>query len=157
MSSSGEPGNPREPRGELWIDRWILPALRDLALLPIVLAVVGHVIAFAVPTLIFALRDRRIDAQMAVFALFALSFAGVRFEFHWARTCRDVTTDRRWPARLLRPGDTSPATPRGTGAPELRGRTGSARVGLSAARLLCRREGPGPGSGRDCATLCGGN
>jgi hypothetical protein len=81
MSSSGEPGNPREPQGELWIDRWILPALRDLALLPIVLVVIGHVIAFAVPALIFALRDGRIGAQMAVFALFALSFAGVRFEF----------------------------------------------------------------------------
>ena len=81
MSSSGEPGDPREPQGELWIDRWILPALRDLALLPIVLVFVGHVIAFAAPALIFALRDRKIGAQIAVFALVALSFAGVRFEF----------------------------------------------------------------------------
>ena len=80
LSRSGEPGNEREPRGELWIDRWIAPALRELTLLPLVLVVVGQVVAIVAPTLIFAIRDRRIGAQMAVFALTALTFGCVRFE-----------------------------------------------------------------------------
>ena len=80
MSSSGEPSDEREPRGELWVDRWILPALRELTLLPLVLVVVGHMVAFVAPTLIFALRDRRMGAQMAVFALLTLTFGCVRFE-----------------------------------------------------------------------------
>jgi hypothetical protein len=80
MSNSGEPNSEREPHGELWVDRWILPALRELTLLPLVLVVAGHWVAFVAPTLIFALRDRNIGAQMAVFALAALTFGCVRFE-----------------------------------------------------------------------------
>jgi hypothetical protein len=80
MSHSGEPRNEREPRGELWVDRWILPALRELTLLPLVLVVIGHVVAFVAPTLVFAIRDRNIGAQMAVFGLIALTFGCVRFE-----------------------------------------------------------------------------
>ena len=80
MSNSGEPSGEREPRGELWVDRWILPALRELTLLPVVLVVVGHVVAFTAPMLIFALRDRRIGAQMAVLGLITLTFGCVRFE-----------------------------------------------------------------------------
>ena len=80
MSRSGQPGGEREPRGELWVDRWILPALRELTLLPLVLVVVGHVVAFVAPTLVFAMRDRNIGAQMAVFGLIALTFGCVRFE-----------------------------------------------------------------------------
>ena len=79
-SRAGEPGDEREPHGELWVDRWILPALRELTLLPLVLVVVGHVVAFAAPMLIFALRDGRIGAQMAVFGLVGLTFGCVRFE-----------------------------------------------------------------------------
>ncbi len=44
------------------------------------LVVVGHAVAFVAPMLIFALRDRRIGAQMAVFALITLTFGCVRFE-----------------------------------------------------------------------------
>ena len=65
MSRFDKPRNEREPRGELWVDRWILPALRELTLLPLVLVVVGHVVAFVAPTLIFAMRDRSIGAQLA--------------------------------------------------------------------------------------------
>ncbi len=79
-SRSGEPDDQREPRGELWVDRWILPALRELTLLPLVLVVVGHVVAFAAPTLLFAVRDRSIGAQMAAFGLVGLTFGCVRFE-----------------------------------------------------------------------------
>lgn len=80
MSSSSQPSDEREPHGELWVDRWILPALCELTLLPLVLVVAGHMIAFVAPTLIFALRDRNIGAQMAVFALITLTFGCVRFE-----------------------------------------------------------------------------
>ncbi len=80
MADSDEPNDAREPQGELWVDRWILPALRELTLLPLVLVVAGHVVAFVAPTLIFALRDRRIGAQMAVFGLVGLTFGCVRFE-----------------------------------------------------------------------------
>jgi len=80
MSRSDEPGDEREPHGELWVDRWILPALRELTLLPIVLVVVGHLVAFVAPVLIFALRDRSLGVQLAVLGLFALTFECVRFE-----------------------------------------------------------------------------
>jgi hypothetical protein len=80
MSRSSGPGSEREPRGELWVDRWILPALREFTLLPIVLVVAGHLVAFVTPMLIFAVRDRRIGAQMAVFGLLFLTFSCVRFE-----------------------------------------------------------------------------
>ena len=80
MSDADEPGNEREPHGELWVDRWILPALRESMLLPIVLVIVGHIVAFTAPMLIFALRDRRIGAQMAVIDLAVLTFGCVRFE-----------------------------------------------------------------------------
>jgi hypothetical protein len=81
MSSGDEANDGREPRGELWVDRWILPALRELTLLPIVLVVVGHLVAFAAPMLIFALRDRNLGAQLALLGLLALSFECARFEF----------------------------------------------------------------------------
>ena len=80
MANSDEPGDAREPQGELWVDRWILPALRDTALLPIVLVVAGHLVAFVAPMLIFALRDRKIGAQMAVLGLMVLTYGCVRFE-----------------------------------------------------------------------------
>jgi hypothetical protein len=80
MSNSDEPSDAREPQGKLWVDRWILPALRDTSLLPVVLVVAGHFVAFVAPVLIFAVRDRRIGAQMAVLALLFLTFGCVRFE-----------------------------------------------------------------------------
>jgi MFS-type transporter involved in bile tolerance (Atg22 family) len=80
MSSPDEPTDEREPHGELWVDRWILPALCELTLLPIVLVVVGHLVAIIAPTLINALRDHEIGAQMAVIGLMVLTFGCVRFE-----------------------------------------------------------------------------
>ncbi|MBW2578229.1 MAG: hypothetical protein JRE38_09200 [Deltaproteobacteria bacterium] len=80
MSSPNEPSDEREPHGELWVDRWILPALRELTLLPIVLVIVGHLVAVVAPALISALRDRETGGQMAVFGLMVLTFGCVRFE-----------------------------------------------------------------------------
>jgi hypothetical protein len=80
MAGSDEPNDAREPQGELWVDRWILPALRDTSLLAIVLVVAGHFVAFTAPMLIFAVRDQRIGAQLAVLGLIVLTFGCVRFE-----------------------------------------------------------------------------
>jgi len=83
MARSDQPAGEREPQGELWVDRWILPALRETALLPVVLVVVGHGVAFMTPMWIFALRDREIGALLALLGLLVLSFECVRFE--WRR------------------------------------------------------------------------
>ena len=80
MSSAEDPGSDRDPQGELWVDRWLLPAIRESTLFPLLLVVIGHVIAFVAPALLFALRDRRIGAQIALFALAVLTFGCVRFE-----------------------------------------------------------------------------
>jgi hypothetical protein len=81
VSNTGEPESDREPQGELWVDRWILPALRDPSLLPLVLVMAGHLVAFVTPVLIFASRDRQIGAQMAALGLIVLTYGCVRFEF----------------------------------------------------------------------------
>ena len=57
--------------------------MRELTLLPIVLVVVGHLVAFTAPTLIFALRDQRLGAQIALLGMLALTFECARFE--WRR------------------------------------------------------------------------
>jgi len=80
MASSEDSRDAREPQGELWVDRWILPALRDTALLPIVIVVSGHIVAFTAPMLIFALRDRKIGAQLALLGLLVLTVGCTRFE-----------------------------------------------------------------------------
>ena len=72
--------NEREPHGEFWVDRWILPAMRELTLLPLVLVVVGHVVAFVAPLMIGAIRDRTLGAQLGMFLLAVLTFECVRFE-----------------------------------------------------------------------------
>jgi predicted ABC-type exoprotein transport system permease subunit len=83
MAKPNEPADDREPHGELWVERWILPALRETALLPVVLVVVGHLVAFMAPMWIFALRDRALGALFALLALLVLSLECVRFE--WRR------------------------------------------------------------------------
>ncbi len=80
MASKDESSGAREPQGERWVERWILPALRDTALLPVVLVVAGHVVAFTAPMLIFALRDRKVGAQLALLGLLALTIGCTRFE-----------------------------------------------------------------------------
>ena len=80
MPSSDEPGSEREPTGELWVDRWILPAVRESTLFPLLLVVIGHVVAFAAPALLFAVRDRHTGARVALLALAVLTFGCVRFE-----------------------------------------------------------------------------
>ena len=80
MSSAEDPGSDREPQGELWVDRWILPAIRESTLFPLLLVVIGHVVAFIAPALLFAIRDRQLGAQVVLLALIALTSGCVRFE-----------------------------------------------------------------------------
>jgi hypothetical protein len=80
LSQPQTPGTDREPEGELWIDRWILPAVRDLAMLPVLLVMIGHVVAFTAPAILFAVRDRSFGAQLALSGLLVLTFGCVRFE-----------------------------------------------------------------------------
>jgi hypothetical protein len=49
-------------------------------LLPLVLVVAGHVIAFVAPTLLLALRERRIAAQAALLLLLYFSGKTIQLE-----------------------------------------------------------------------------
>ncbi len=80
MPSADDAGSEREPQGELWVDRWILPAVRESTLFPLLLVVIGHVVAFVAPALLFAVRDRHIGARMALLVLVVLTFGCVRIE-----------------------------------------------------------------------------
>jgi len=68
------------PDGELWIDRYLLPAVREPTMLPILLVVIGHIVAFITPALLFAVRDRSFFAMVALFAIGVLTVQCVRFE-----------------------------------------------------------------------------
>ncbi len=65
---------------KLWIDRYLLPAIRESTLFPLLLVVIGHVVAFIAPALLFALRDRSVAAMLALFAIGILTVQCVRFE-----------------------------------------------------------------------------
>ena len=61
-------------KGELWIDRYLLPAIREFTLLPLLLVVMGVVVAFIAPALVFGVRDRSIGSMvsLAVIAFFTI-------------------------------------------------------------------------------------
>lgn len=66
--------------GELWIDRYVYPAVRESTLFPLLLVVIGHVVAFIAPALLFAVRDRSFASMIALFGITVLSVQCVRFE-----------------------------------------------------------------------------
>ena len=66
--------------GELWIDRYLLPAIREFTLFPLLLVVIGHAVAFITPALLFAVRDRSFFSMVALFAIGALTVGCIRFE-----------------------------------------------------------------------------
>jgi hypothetical protein len=76
---------PESDEEELWIDRHLLPALRDPGLLPVVLVVAGHLVAFIVPTLLFAVRDQSVPSLLGLVLLAVLSAECVRFEWRLSR------------------------------------------------------------------------
>ena len=69
-----------EEVSELWVDRYIISALREPTLGPLVLVVIGVVVAFIAPALLFAIRAGRVYSIMALLILGFGSFAIVRFD-----------------------------------------------------------------------------
>jgi hypothetical protein len=66
-----------DPHG---VDMWIMPYLRDSSLWPVLVVLVLHVVAFVVPVLLFAARDRRTGAIFALGVLMLLTLRGFRWE-----------------------------------------------------------------------------
>jgi hypothetical protein len=85
----GMPQSPQTPaaqspgRGVAFVERWVLPYLRDPALWPVLFVLVGHgVVAIAI-LLLLAARDGS-GAGWVVLGLVAAASAGVaRFERRW--------------------------------------------------------------------------
>ncbi len=59
---------------------WIMPYLRDSSLWPVLVVLVLHVVAFVTPALLFAIREHRPGAIVAVGVLSLLTLRGFRWE-----------------------------------------------------------------------------
>jgi hypothetical protein len=76
-----EQSEPRDPfAGPTWIDRAVLPFVRESTLWPIAIIIVGHAIAFLAPLLLLAIRDARTPAVVALVLLLGGTGLGVRSE-----------------------------------------------------------------------------
>ena len=62
-----------------FVERWILPFVRDSRLWPVLVVVIGHVVAFTAPMLLLGLRDRRPAALLGC-GLLAMAANVVRRE-----------------------------------------------------------------------------
>ena len=80
------PESTSEPTPRDWVDRFILPFVREPTLWPVLIVLIAHAVAFIGPALLFAVRDGG-RGSMAVLAFLAvLSLLVVRFE--WRRDHR---------------------------------------------------------------------
>lgn len=63
--------------GPHWVDRWILPFVREPTLWPVLVVVIGHAIALAAPLLLLAVRDGSggAAASLALLGLASLAIA----------------------------------------------------------------------------------
>jgi hypothetical protein len=75
----------REPQGANFVERWLMPFLRDSALWPILIVVLVHATILLAPALILAFRERSVGAMLALAAFFFLSFEGIRNEVRTRR------------------------------------------------------------------------
>jgi hypothetical protein len=66
--------------GPSWVDRWLLPFVREPTLWPVLLVVIGHAMAIIAPLLLLAVRDRSVPASVALLGLVAVSGVTVRFD-----------------------------------------------------------------------------
>ena len=66
--------------GPTWIDRVVLPFVREPILWPILLVVIGHAAAFGAPMLLMGVRDRSLPALGAAALLAVMSVGGIRAE-----------------------------------------------------------------------------
>jgi hypothetical protein len=69
----------RGPEGP-FLERWVLPYLRDSTLWPILLVLVAHVVAFLAPLILWAARDGGAASLATVGAFAALTGAGFWLE-----------------------------------------------------------------------------
>jgi hypothetical protein len=69
-------------RVESRLERWALPFVRDSTLWPILVVVIGHVVAFAAPVMLLAVRDGRLSSWAALLGLAALTVGLLRSEAH---------------------------------------------------------------------------
>jgi hypothetical protein len=79
-----EPGIEPAPRD--WVDRFILPFVRESTLWPVLIVLIAHAVAFLGPAMLFALRDGSRHSAAVLMLLLALSALVVRFE--WRRDHR---------------------------------------------------------------------
>jgi hypothetical protein len=72
----------REARVESRLERWVMPFVRDPTLWPILVVVIGHVVAFVAPAMLLAVRDGRIGSWAVLLGLAALTVELLRAEPH---------------------------------------------------------------------------
>ncbi len=78
-----QPTPPVDPRAEddpRGVDLWIMPYIEDSTLRPVLIVVMAHVVAFASPVVLLAVRDRSPGPIFATLILLGLTARGFRFE-----------------------------------------------------------------------------
>ena len=75
------PTSEQEPRD--WVDRFILPFVREPTLWPVLIVLVAHAVAFIGPAMLFAIRDGGPGSRTTLALLALLSALVIRFE--WRR------------------------------------------------------------------------
>jgi len=75
-----------EPAPRDWVDRFILPFVREPTLWPVLIVLIAHAVAFIGPAMLFAARDGSRASWVVLALLAALSGLVIRFE--WRRDQR---------------------------------------------------------------------
>jgi hypothetical protein len=83
--AGGRPPAPDPFDGPSWIDRWLLPFVREPTLWPVLLVLLLHGAAFLAPLLLLLLRDGEASALVGLLPAVALSGAGVWAELRARR------------------------------------------------------------------------
>lgn len=91
-----------EPEPRDWVDRFILPFVRESTLWPVLIVLIAHAVAFIGPAMLFAVRDGSRASAVVVALLLVASALVVRFE--WRRDHRlaalTITTAVTWLASV---------------------------------------------------------
>lgn len=74
-----------------WMENWVIPYVREPALWPVLLALLGHVVVALVPMMLATVRDQAGWAILGLLALSALSAWLVGFEVRRFHRPRGVT------------------------------------------------------------------
>ena len=79
-AGGNEPEDPRADQSPS-LERFIMRYLEDAALWPIVIVIIGHLVALASFALLFSVRERRLSAFFATGLLLWASFLALRWEY----------------------------------------------------------------------------